>query len=476
MKRHTKIICTLGPASRSEAKIESLIRAGMDVARLNFSHGTQAEHQEMMTRVRQVSRRLGKPVGVLQDLQGPKIRVGCIAGGVIDLREGASFTLTTEPVPGDQACVSTTYPDLGRDLKAGDRILLDDGSIELRVVRAGREDVNCEVVRGGPLGEHKGINLPGAAVSIPALTEKDRQDLRFGIDQGVDYVALSFVRRQEDVKDIKAAIRGMGAETPVIAKLEKPEAIDELSRILELADGVMIARGDLGVEMSPEKVPVLQKRIIDEANRAKVLVITATQMLESMTVNPRPTRAEASDVANAIFDGTDAVMLSGETASGYFPVESVQMMSRIVEEAERGIRPQAFMRRRRPERSLTFPEATAEAACVVAQDLEARAIVAFTQSGTTARLISKFRPQCTVIGVTPYDRTLGRMSLLWGVEAKKLDVVHGTDEMLARVDEVLIREGSVSKGDTLVIVAGIPLSEMGNTNFLKLHRVGELAR
>ncbi|OGG46355.1 MAG: pyruvate kinase, partial [Candidatus Handelsmanbacteria bacterium RIFCSPLOWO2_12_FULL_64_10] len=422
----------------------------MDVARLNFSHGTQGEHAKAVRLVREAARRAGRPVGILQDLQGPKMRVGPVAAGAVELRAGASFTLTTQAVPGDASCVSTTYKDLARDVKPEDRILLNDGLIELRVAQVEGEAVRCQVVCGGPLSSHKGINLPGVRVSAPALTEKDREDLRFGLAQGVDYVALSFVRRAEDVEEAKRVIREAGADAPVIAKLERPEAIDDLGRVLETADGVMVARGDLGVELSPERVPVLQKQIIEEANRAKSPVITATQMLESMTASPRPTRAEASDVANAIFDGTDAVMLSGETAVGRYPVEAAEMMARIVDEAERSLlsRP-AFIRRRAGERTLTFPEATAEAACLAAQDLGARAIVAFTQSGATARLISKYRPRCPVIGFTPPGRVVGRMTLYWGVLPRTLGRVVGTDEMIARVDEALLREGAVSRGDTL---------------------------
>ena len=472
--RHTKIICTLGPASRSPEVVEALVRAGMDVARLNFSHGTQGEHAKAVRLVREAARRAGRPGGILQDLQGPKMRVGPVAAGAVELRAGASFTLTTQAVPGDASCVSTTYKDLARDVKPEDRILLNDGLIELRVAQVEGEAVRCQVVCGGPLSSHKGINLPGVRVSAPALTEKDREDLRFGLAQGVDYVALSFVRRAEDVEEAKRVIREAGADAPVIAKLERPEAIDDLGRVLETADGVMVARGDLGVELSPERVPVLQKQIIEEANRAKSPVITATQMLESMTASPRPTRAEASDVANAIFDGTDAVMLSGETAVGRYPVEAAEMMARIVDEAERSLlsRP-AFIRRRAGERTLTFPEATAEAACLAAQDLGARAIVAFTQSGATARLISKYRPRCPVIGFTPPGRVVGRMTLYWGVLPRTLGRVVGTDEMIARVDEALLREGAVSRGDTLVIVAGAPLNQRGGTNFMNLHRVGE---
>ena len=410
----------------------------MDVARLNFSHGTHREHDEVVNLLRKTSKEAGRPVAILQDLQGPKIRVGSISAGTARLENDAFFTLTTRAVPGDGTCASTNYGEIGRDVKVGDRILLDDGLIELGVVDVDSEKVRCQVIKGGVLHPHKGINLPGVAVSIPALTAKDREDLRFGMTLGVDYVALSFVRSPEDVAQIKEVIRKEGLDVPVIAKLEKPEAIDGLEGILDLADGVMIARGDLGVELSPERVPVLQKRIIEEANREKVLVITATQMLESMTVNPRPTRAEASDVANAIFDGTDAVMLSGETAVGEYPVPSVEMMARIVDQAEESLLSRRQIRRRLDKPTLSFPEATAEAACLAAQDLGARAIVAFTQSGATARLISKYRPCCRVIGFTPNDRIVGRMAMYWGVEPRTLDHVVGIDEMLERLDDLLI--------------------------------------
>jgi len=467
-----KIVCTLGPASSDQTTIERLIEAGMNVARLNFSHGTHDDHRVVCQTVRQAAEKLGANVAVLLDLQGPKIRLGSIAAGPVHLDCGQRFTLTARAVPGDAACVSTTYADLAKDVRPGDTLLLDDGAIRLRALEVTATDVVCEVVDGGTLSAHKGLNLPGVAVSAPALTEKDMADLVFGVELGVDWIALSFVRRADDVRLAQQRVRALGATIPVIAKLEKPEALDHLDEILTVADGLMVARGDLGVELSPERVPVVQKELIRAANRAKVPVITATQMLESMTHHPRPTRAEASDVANAVYDGTDAVMLSGETAVGEYPVETVSMMVRIVEQAELDCLP-AAVEHRVQFSARRFPEAIAEAAAEAAGDVGAKLVVGFTQSGATARLLSKYRP-CVPLVVFARDEVVQRrLALFWGVEGGLLGTVEDTEHLIAEADRALLAESLVDPGDTIVVVTGSPIAARGSTNLMKLHRVGE---
>jgi pyruvate kinase len=472
--KKAKIVSTLGPASSSEEMLEQLIAAGVDVFRLNFSHGTQEDHTGLVERVRRVAHSMGRPVAILQDLQGPKIRVGKLAHEPIPLSVGERITITTKEVPGDKSCVSTTYEGLPRDVKPSDRVLLDDGNIELVVREVYGTDVVCEVVVGGGLKSNKGINLPGVAVSAPSLTTKDRADLDLGIALDVDYIALSFVREADDVREVQHIIARAGKEIPVIAKLERGEAVDHLEEILKVAGGVMVARGDLGVEVSPEEVPVIQKRIISAANQAGVLVITATQMLESMTDNPRPTRAEASDVANAIFDGTDAVMLSGETAVGKYPVLTVQMMVRIIETAEASMKfDLPILSSRQPDGTMSFPDAIGQAAAAVSAGVSTKAIVAFTQSGSTARLISKRRPRTPIIAFTPSERICRQLCLCWGTEPRLIDQIEQTDRMVSEVEARLLLEGSVRVGDTLVILAGAPITAKAETNLLKLHRVGE---
>ncbi len=470
--RRAKIVSTLGPASSSDRVIEQLIGAGVDVFRLNFSHGTRDEHAENVGRIRQIADNMQRSVAILQDLQGPKMRVGKLAQDPIELKEGNRLTVTTREVPGDAECVSTTYAGLPQDVRPADRILLDDGHIELMVREVYRSDVVCEVVVGGLLTSNKGINLPGVRVSALSLTAKDREDLDLGIELGVDYIALSFVREPDDVREVQHIIERAKKEIPVIAKLERAEAVDHLESILDVADGVMVARGDLGVELSPEDVPVIQKRVISAANRAGVFVITATQMLESMTDHPRPTRAEASDVANAIFDGTDAVMLSGETAIGKYPVQTVQMMVRIIETAEASVEQAPPILNL--DSSLSFPDAIGQAAAAVSTAVSPKAIVAFTQSGSTARLISKRRPRTPIIAFTPSERICRRLCLCWGVEPRQITLIDDTDRMVAEVEARLLSEGNVRFGDTLVILAGAPITARAETNLLKLHRVGEI--
>ncbi|MEO8953783.1 MAG: pyruvate kinase [Ktedonobacteraceae bacterium] len=477
--RHTKIVCTIGPASNSEERIEQLMRAGMNVARLNFSHGTQNDHAIVIERVRSISARLGCAVAILQDLQGPKIRTGQLKDGQpVMLVDGTETTITTRPIIGDADMFATTYQPLPQDVKVGDRILLDDGLLELRVLAHNETDVRCLVVHGGLLKEHKGINLPGVAVSAPALTEKDRDDLKFGVLHKVDYVALSFVRKPQDVVEAKQLIKQYQAELnagkltqigiPLIAKLEKPEAVARLDEILDVVDGVMVARGDLGVEMAPEKVPLIQKRIINRCNDLGLPVITATQMLESMITNPRPTRAEASDVANAILDGTDSVMLSGETAAGAYPIEAVQMMVRIALETESGNRTA-----RQPQcKRLTQAHAVSHAARALAEEASVQAIVVFTRSGASAHLISKDRPRTPILAYTPSECVYRQLALWWGVWPHILPMQGTTEELISVVDKRLQDDKLQKPGDHVVIMGGLPVASQARTNFVKLHRVG----
>ena len=470
-ERRAKIVCTIGPASSQ--RLGELIQAGMDVARLNFSHGAHSEHAEVVADIRRLSKEMNHPVAILQDLQGPKIRTGRYTDGPLTLQTGQIFVITTDEIIGDVERVSTTYKSLPEDVDEGDEILLSDGLLRLVVRRIHGAEVECEVVDGGVLRERAGINLPGADLSVPSMTEKDREDLEFGIAQKVDYVALSFVRRADDIAELKALLRRADVPIGAVAKLEKPQAIQDLDAIIEATDVVMVARGDLGVELSPERVPAVQKRIIRAAVRAGKPVITATQMLESMIEHPRPTRAEASDVANAIFDGTDAVMLSGETAVGKYPVAVVQMMDRIVREAESELEftPDHRRRRRAEELPLDFPDAIADAAGRVAVDIQAAAIVAFTQTGFTAQLISKYRPTHPVFAFTSHDRVLCRLCLHWGIYPRRIDFVADTDQMITKIDKMLCAEGHVQAGDNLVILAGMPPTQQGTTNLLRLHQV-----
>lgn len=474
--RRTKIVCTIGPATNSEEKLEQLMHAGMNVARLNFSHGTHEDHALVIERVRSVSARLGCSIAILQDLQGPKIRTGLLQDGQpVMLVAGTHVTITTRDIPGTAAVISTTYQPLPQDVKVGDRILLDDGLLELLVLGSSGTEVQCEVVHGGLLKEHKGINLPGVAVSAPALTEKDREDLRFGIMHGVDYVALSFVRKPADVVEAKQLIHQLQTEfspkrhivVPLIAKLEKPEAIANLEAILEVVDGVMVARGDLGVEMAPEKVPLIQKRVIMRCNELGIPVITATQMLESMITNPRPTRAEANDVANSILDGTDAVMLSGETASGAYPIEAAQIMMRIALETEGGNRTA-----RQPQcKRLTKAHAVSHAARALAEEASVQAIVVFTRSGASAHLISKDRPRTPILAYTPSEQVYHQLSLWWGVWPHHVSLQGTTEELIGVVERRLQEDKLVQRGEHVVIMGGLPIASHARTNFVKLHRV-----
>lgn len=469
MQRRAKIICTLGPASSSPKMIDALVRAGMDVARLNFSHGTREEAAQRVAAIRRASGRHEKPLAILADLQGPKIRTGLLdQHRPVVLRAHQRLTITTRNIPGTADTISTNFRALPEAVKKNDRILLSDGEIELRVLSVRGHDVVCYIENGGQLGEHKGINLPGIPLRIPSLTPKDRKDLIFALQLGVDYVAMSFVRTAADVRAVKSAIARAGKATPVIAKIEKPEALENLNEILCAADGVMVARGDLGVEMRPECVPVAQKQIIARARDTLVPVITATQMLDSMQKNPRPTRAETSDVANAILDGSDALMLSGETAVGDYPVESVVMMDRIICEAE-GSTADSLRPVRPAERHIS--EAIAEAICHAAEDLRMKTIAVFTETGFSARLVSKYRPRAPIVGFTPNPETRRRLSLLWGVQPRRIGHVRHADQ-LARTAALRLREeGLVKHGDVVGIVAGTPIGSRGTTNMMRLLRI-----
>ena len=477
-ERCAKIVCTIGPATRSPAQLRRLAEAGMDVARLNFSHGAHADHAAVIAALRQIAVDLGRPIAILQDLQGPKMRIGAIAaGGRVELQDGASFVITTRAVSGDGSCVSTDYAQLPQEVRGGDEILLSDGLIRLVVRAVEATDVTCEVANAGTLRERAGMNLPGVELDTPSLTVKDRRDLQFGLEQGVDYVALSFVRRPEDLHELRGIMEAAGTDCGVIAKLEKPQAIDRLDAILDAADAVMIARGDLGVELSPERVPFVQKQVIARAAMLKVPVITATQMLESMIDHPRPTRAEASDVANAVLDGTDAVMLSGETAIGHHPLEATRMMHRIVSEAETsaagGAYPESVRARRADDSPVGFTDALAGAACRMARQVKAGAIIVFTRSGFTAQLISKGRPHTPIIAFTSSDSVSRRLSLYWGVRARRGELHPDGDRMIRAADRELLADGTLRHGDTVVVLAGSPSLQLrGSTSWLELHRVG----
>jgi pyruvate kinase len=471
--RRAKIVATLGPASSDPDTIQKLLQAGVDVARLNFSHGRLEDHADVLDRIRATSRRRARAVAVLQDLQGPKIRTGPLKTGKagVLLAPGGELSVTIEDVPGDEKLVSTTYQYLAEDVRPGDRLLVDDGLIELRVLGTDGVRARCEVVEGGLLKEHKGINLPGVALRAEALSEKDRRDLAFGLAHGVDYVALSFVRSPEDIARCRAEMEGFGRVVPIVAKIEKPEAIARFDEVLEAADGVMVARGDLGVEIEPERVPTLQKEILRKANAAGKPVIVATQMLESMIEHPRPTRAEASDVANAIWDGADAVMLSAETASGRYPLLAVQMMDRVIREAE------AHLQHCKPPPPDSwagpgpFNAVTAAVAVRAAHEAKAVAVACFTLGGTTARLLAQHRPQVPIIAFSPDQLIRRRIALYWGVVPRIMEPIRNSDLMCDMVSDQLLTDRLASPGDRIVIAFGSPMGVAGRTNAIRLHQI-----
>jgi len=462
----TKIVCTIGPASRSRETLARLAEAGMDVARLNFSHGTQAEHAEVVSTLRSVSEEAGRPIAILQDLSGVKIRIGEIACGAVRLEPGGAFILTSRPVPGDASEVSVSVPDLSGSVAAGDALLLSDGELQLRVEETTATDVRCRVLAGGWLAPHKGISLPRSR-SAPGLTSKDRDDLRFGAAQGVDYVALSFVRSAEDLREARGALTALSAAIPIIAKIENPDALAHIDEILEESDGIMVARGDLGVETPLEHVPLLQKMLIEKSNRAGKPVITATQMLLSMVENPRPTRAEVGDVANAIFDGTDAVMLSEETAAGRYPSEAAATMQRIARETESAFPFEQWIRRFEDRRLQSLPEAVAGAACELAEHIGAAVIVAWTEAGATARLVAKHRPRCPVLALCTSAATARRLALVWGVIPLVVEGSENTDAMMDKAPALAAARGLARPGDKVVITAGVPRGVSGSTNLIK---------
>ncbi|MFI6104981.1 pyruvate kinase [Streptomyces sp. NPDC051310] len=471
--RRAKIVCTLGPATDTYDQIKALVEAGMDVARLNLSHGSYAEHEERYQHVRKASDETGRSVGVLADLQGPKIRLGRFREGPVLLERGDAFTITVEPVEGDRHLCGTTYDGLAGDVTPGERILVDDGRVALDVTSVDGPRVHTTVVEGGMVSDNKGLNLPGVAVSVPALSDKDIDDLRWALRTGADVIALSFVRSGRDIEDVHRVMDEEGRRVPVIAKVEKPQAVDNIDDIVAAFDGIMVARGDLGVEMPLEQVPIVQKRAIKLAKRNAKPVIVATQMLDSMIDNSRPTRAEASDVANAVIDGTDAVMLSGETSVGRYPIETVRTMGRIVEAAEEDLLAKGLTPLTERNKPRTQGGAVARAAAEMGDFLGAKYLVAFTQSGDTVKRLSRYRSPIPLLAFTPAPATRSQLTLTWGVETFLGPHVDSTDAMVAQVDEQLTRIGRCREGDLVVITAGSPPGVPGSTNLVRVHRIGD---
>jgi pyruvate kinase len=472
--RTTKIVATLGPSTDTPDSIRKLLEAGVDVFRLNASHGVQEDHARRLSMVREIAAAAGVHAGILLDLQGPKIRLGTFENGGCTLENGSEFRITTEQIAGTCARASTTYKDFVKDVNPGDRVLLADGSIELRVVNKSSQDAICEVVSGGRISDRKGINLPGVEISAASLSKKDIADLRFGLEAGIDFVALSFVRKRDDVLRLRVYLEEADSHVEIIAKIEKPEAWANLDAILEESDGVMVARGDLGVEMALEKVPFIQKSIIERARKHGKFVITATQMLESMIENPYPTRAEVSDIANAIYDGTDAVMLSAETSAGKYPVESAKMMAKIALEAEASLKIQGFKDPPKREQTPTYQETMADMTYRCARMQGATAIVVFTASGSSARLVAKYRPPVPIFAFTGSEMVARQLSIIYGVRSMVVPDPVSTDAMVLMIDQTLLGKGLVKLRDNVVFMAGQPIGRPGTTNFVKLHRMGEI--
>jgi len=472
--RHTKIVCTIGPSSSDVATLDRLVASGMDVARLNFSHGTHAEHADVIRRIREAEARWARPIAILQDLQGPKIRLGAFGAGGgerVDLEAGQAFTLLTGHVAGTRERASVAPADCLKELKPGDTVLMDDGMIQLEVEDRTEDEVRCRVIAGGRISDHKGISFAHVPLPISCLTDKDREDLIFGIHQGVDFVAVSFVRSPADIREVRAFLDGYGSSLPIVAKIERREAVANFSSIVAMVDGIMVARGDLGLDVPLEEVPHIQKDLIRRARAANIPVIVATQMLESMVAHMRPTRAEISDVCTAILDGADAIMLSAETATGRYPVEAVDVMARTAARAERALFSTSARGREKAE--VGAPEAISDAAAAVARLLKARAIVAFTQTGFSARLISQERPDVPIIALTPFVEVQRRLALCWGVSSRLIAKVRSTEEMIEEVERALLADGTVTASDMLVIISGAPMWVSGTTNLLKVHRVAE---
>ncbi|MGH7873103.1 MAG: pyruvate kinase [Candidatus Binatia bacterium] len=460
--RKTKIVCTIGPATSSDKMIEGLMRAGMNVARLNFSHGDYAFHRRVIHKIRQLERKLGSLVAILQDLPGPKIRIGAVAGDRVRLQTRHPFVLTTRKILGTELAVSVSFPHLTQVIKKGNLILLGDGEIELEALQVGKHEVKCRVIVGGILGSHKGIHFPQSSLNIRALTNEDKKDLAFGIEEKVDMIALSFVRNSQDIIYARREMRKRGAAIPIIAKIEKHEAVDQLDAILENVDGIMVARGDLGLEIAQERIPAIQKMMIRKANHLGKPVITATQMLRSMVWNPRPTRAEVADIANAILDGTDALMLSEETAAGDYPLDAVKIMAKVAEETEQILEP----RERFTGLEKSIPEAISLAAISLARDLHVKAFLIPTTSGSTARLIARYRPHQPIIAVSPSQQTVKMLCLVWGVYAVPIRGFKSTDEMIRMLQKKAVEIGAVKPGDLVAITAGLPLHQAGTTNMI----------
>ena len=472
--RKTKIICTLGPSTDKDGVLEELIKEGMNVARFNFSHGLHDEQKGRIDKLKEIRTRLGKPIAALLDTKGPEIRICEFADGKITLKEGQLFTLTPDDIEGNENIVSVTYKELYKDVRPGNHILIDDGLIELEVQKIKSHDIVCKVINGGVLGNKKGVNLPGVEVNMPFISPKDRDDILFGIKEGYDFIAASFTRTAADIKEIRDILEKNGGQgIKIIAKIENQQGVDNIDSIIEAADGIMIARGDMGVEIPLEDVPVIQKDIISKVYTAGKQVITATQMLDSMIKNPRPTRAETTDVANAIYQGTSAIMLSGETAAGKYPVEALKTMVKIAVRTEADVEYNKQFRVRYNGGASNMTTAISHATCMTAIDLDAKAIIAITRSGNTARMVSKYRPGCMIIGCTPDERTCRQMNLSWGVAPIHMKEEYSMEILLLHATEAAEEKGYVKKGDVVVLTVGVPLGRSGNTNLLKATVVGE---
>ncbi|MFA6670562.1 MAG: pyruvate kinase, partial [Bacillota bacterium] len=470
--RKTKIVCTLGPATEDMGILRKMIEGGMDVARLNFSHGSHPQHFDMLNKVKKLREDIGRPVALLLDTKGPEIRVKTFAGGRAVLREGKTFTLTTREVEGSDSIVSVTYEGFPGDVYIGYKVLLDDGLLELRVEEVKDEDVVCRVENGGEITNNKGVNLPGALVRLPAISEKDREDILFGIENDMDFIAASFTRKPEDILEIRRILEeNGGGHIKIIAKIENQQGVDNLDAILEVADGIMVARGDLGVEMPTEGVPVLQKEMIKKCNLAGKPVITATQMLDSMMRNPRPTRAEVADVANAVLDGTDAIMLSGETAAGKYPVEAIRTMARIAARVEESYNFGMLLSEAAGGKDATVTNAVSHATCTIARDLKAAAIITATHKGYTARMVSKYRPRSAIVGSTPNEKVVRQLNLSWGVYPVLAKPSENTDDTLDTSVKAAMAAGYIKEGDLVVLTAGVPTAVTGTTNLIRVHTV-----
>ena len=472
--RKSKIVCTIGPATETEEMLEKVMNQGMNVARINFSHQTQKEHKVRFDTIKKVREKLDKPVSIMLDTKGPEVRTGDFENGEVEVKTGDEFVLTTKDILGTNKISKITYENLPQDVEVGDFILIDDGLIELEVISKDNEEVTCLVKNGGTITNHKGVNIPGVNIGLPSLTEKDKEDIIFGIEEEVDYIAASFIRKARDVIAIREILEeNGGGDIQIISKIENREGVDNIDEIIDLCEGIMIGRGDLGVEIPPEEVPLVQKMIIQKCNEAGKPVITATQMLDSMMRNPRPTRAEVTDIANAIIDGSDCIMLSGETAAGKYPEESVKTMHNIAVKIEDSLDYEELLRSKSIGRDITITNAISHASCSTAQDLGAEAIVTPTSSGYTAMAVAKYRPQAVIIATTPSEKVMRGLSLTWGVYPVKSKDVNSTDEIVNVSVDAIMEKGYLKQGDLIVITAGVPVGEAGSTNLIKVHTIGE---